>query len=136
MQIIVASSNIFRRELSVFVLTEAGYHLAEARDGAALLALVGEASPEILIVDVLLARGDPAELQRRIRELSRAPILWLTHNAADAAALPNTHQDDRLLWPYSPDDLLRRIARLIAPSAAPADLLSLPLCQRYAGDCI
>jgi DNA-binding response OmpR family regulator len=133
MQIIVASGNIFRRELSVFVLSEAGHHVGEVRDAAALLELAMAARPQIVLVDVLLARGDLTSLRRQLSERSQAAILWMTHGAADLFELPDTSLDAELIWPYNPDELLRQIDRL-GNSVATPDILMQPFRQRYAGD--
>lgn len=131
MQIVVASGNIFRRELSIFVLSEAGYKVGEAHDAAALLELLAGAQPLLLVVDALLGRANLGELYRQVRERSQAPLLWIASDATDAPALPDSPRDDWVIWPYNPDDLLRRIASLIESAAS--DLISPPTRQTYAG---
>ena len=131
MRIVVASGNIFRRELSVFVLSEAGHHVIEVSDAAALLEIAAVTERQILIVDVLLARGDPAGLRRQIDERGRLPVLWMSHGA-DPPDLPSLPADGWVSWPYNPDDLLRHVD-LLATAAAP-DILLTPLRQHYAGD--
>jgi len=111
MHIVVASSNIFRRELSGYVLSEAGHQVSEAKDVAALLALLGAASPDIVVADVVLAHGDTGALQRQIGELCAAPILWLAHVIGGA---PSPGGAEWLGWPYHPQELLLRVARITA----------------------
>lgn len=132
MRIVVASGNIFRRELSVFVLSEAGHHVVDVSDAAALLEIAAVSEQQIMIVDVLLARGDPAGLRRQIGERARVPVLWMSHSPADLADLPSLPSDAWVSWPYNPDDLVRQVVHL-ARAAAP-DLLLTPLRQRYASD--
>lgn len=133
MQIVVASGNIFRRELSVYVLSEAGHHVVEVSDAAALLELAGRGTPQILIVDVLLARGDLSALRRALAEHGQSSVLWMVHSAADTPDLSGAPHDTSVGWPYNPDDLLRRIDDIIESLTAP-DILVQPVRQRYAGD--
>lgn len=133
MQIVVASGNIFRRELAVFVLSEAGHHVMEVSDAAALLEHAALTDRQLIIVDVLLARGAPAELRRQLGERTRAPILWMAHSPSDLPASPDAPPDGWLGWPYNPDDLVRQVGHL-AERLPPSDILRQALQQRYARD--
>lgn len=114
MRIIVASANIFRRELTSYVLYEAGYAVAEAHSLDALVAMLGHTAPQAIVLDEQLhERLD--EACRAIRARTAAPILWLAtapHPAADGETLP---------WPYTSADLRARLAQLIEDDAPPPD---------------
>jgi CheY-like chemotaxis protein len=125
MQIVVASGNIFRRELSVFVLSEAGYSVVEVTDTAALIALIDVQAPALIVIDASLAGAEPARLAGQIRSHSAAPLLWITSDAAPTLVASATGQS--LNWPYHPDDLLSRTRSLAHSRPLPT------LQQRYAG---
>jgi DNA-binding response OmpR family regulator len=120
MRVIVASANIFRRELTSFVLDEAGYHVGEACDLAALLASISAEAPIAIVLDAQLEQL-PFQARERVRRQTRVPILWL---ASPAVARPLLSGDellsDALAWPYEPDDLRTRLARLLGQSAVEA----------------
>lgn len=135
MQIVVASSNIFRRELSVYVVGEAGYQVSEARDSAGLIAAIQTCAPDLLIIDdVLLSDVESPELLRRIRAVSSAPILWLAQGGREAAAhlMVASPPSDILPWPYNPDELIRRIDRLVVRHSPVIIPLAPPLHQNIA----
>lgn len=118
MQILVASSNIFRRELSTFVLSEAGYDVGEVVDRASLFLLLSAASPRLLVIDASLSGADPLAFLLQIRSLTDAPILWVSPQPF----LPGEAIDRFawVIWPYNTPDLLLQIARLLQPTAAAA----------------
>lgn len=133
MQIVVASANIFRRELSVYTLSEAGHQVSEVYDIVGLLASVQHQPPDLLIIDTLIPGGDIPDLLPRLRAVSRLPVLWLSHSGRDAAAhrVIDSHPSDVIPWPYHPDDLIRRVEHLAHYPLATAIALGAPLHQHF-----
>jgi DNA-binding response OmpR family regulator len=131
MHIVVASANIFRRELSVYVLGEAGHQVSEAYDIVGLLASLRHQAPDLLIIDTVIPGGDIPDLLPRLRALGPPPILWLAHSGRDAAAhlAMEGWPHDVIPWPYHPDELIRRVERLGTPRLATAIALGAPLHQ-------
>jgi DNA-binding response OmpR family regulator len=117
MLIVVASGNIFRRELTSYILSEAGYAVSEARDVASLLATLGDSAPRAMIVDAQLHGDSPGAALPAIRQWSDIPLLWL---AAPEQPLPSADRrpSDQLAWPYRPESLLERLAALLARAEA------------------
>ena len=70
------------------ILLKDKYFVAEAADGTAALAHVA-AHPEtdLVILDVMMPGLDGFETCRRLRELSKAPILFLTAKSAEGDML-------------------------------------------------
>jgi DNA-binding response OmpR family regulator len=118
MLIIVASGNIFRRELTSYILSEAGYAVSEARDVPSLLATLGDSAPQAMIVDAQLHDDSPGAALPAIGQRSDVPLLWLA--APEQAPLPATDRrpSDQLAWPYRPESLLERLAALLARAEA------------------
>jgi DNA-binding response OmpR family regulator len=132
MLIVVASGNIFRRELTSYILGEAGYRVSEARDAATLLGTLFTSAPVGLIVDVQLQGDGPEATLEAIRQRSAIPLLWIAEDEQATGLLAaDKHPADYLAWPYHPETMLVRFAALLAraESAAAADGQS----QRYAG---
>ena len=61
-----------------YTLTEEGYSVLTAADGAQGLALAREARPDLLLLDVMLPKMDGFEVCRILRKETTLPILVLT----------------------------------------------------------
>lgn len=116
--ILVADDERMIREMIAGILTRTGYHVQAARDGQEALALVGQASPSLLILDLYMPKVDGLKIIRRLRADARTqaiPILVITaaraSEAMDAWALGG---DLCLLKPFSPANLLEAVERLLA----------------------
>lgn len=114
MRIIVASSNVFHRELSSFILSEAGYTIYECSDGATFLQYVNQVQPDMVLLDTRLSGGDTLDFARQARQQSGVPIMFLT-NSSFTGALQTLFAcgDDYLVWPYQPEDLLAHVDALL-----------------------
>jgi DNA-binding response OmpR family regulator len=111
MYVVVASANIFRRELTSFVLGEAGYLVAEANSLHALLDQIGRREPSAIVVDAQID-GEPAAVRAAVRARSAAPILWLA-DPEQARPLLGDGRSAALGWPYLPDELRACVGLLV-----------------------
>lgn len=124
MHIIVASSNLFRRELSSYILSEAGYAVCEVSDSDGLLRQIERLQPVLVILDHWLNGLGGLELTRAIRQRSLVPILTLTSQSSLAEnGHPAAYGDSSLSWPYQADDLLSKVRAMVgrtpyAPAAS------------------
>jgi DNA-binding response OmpR family regulator len=103
-----------------------------AKDGAtAWLVLMGEPTPELVVLDWNLPDTSGPEFCQRMRSKGiTLPVLMLTgrDDVADRVAALDAGVDDYLIKPFSIDELLARIRALqrrLAPAAAPDELLEL-----------
>jgi two-component system chemotaxis response regulator CheY len=87
MRILVVEDDDSIRDLVDLVLSTAGYEVLTAPNGAAALQLVGQARPDLVLLDMRMPVMDGWEFARQYRARSEppAPILVLTA-ARDAAA--------------------------------------------------
>lgn len=114
MNIVVASNNLFRRELSSFILSEAGYDVHDVDTTAALAGL-----PEIdlLLIDDRLTQHDNHELHRIVDRHDHLAMLYITvadpHNDN---TYPTTERTAYLAWPYQAEELLSCVETLLAPT--------------------
>jgi DNA-binding response OmpR family regulator len=133
MNIIVASSNIFRRELSCFILSEEGYTVHEASDSAALLQYFETTQPDLIVLDTRLGGMSYEDAVRYMRQRNTSvPIMILTASSSllDANISGCTMGDALLTWPYQADDLVSHVHSLVrrytattrAPTMATASL--------------
>jgi CheY-like chemotaxis protein len=80
----VIEDNDLNFELVDFLLVDAGWEVARARDGVELDGLIGTAPPDAVLLDMNLPDVSGLELATRLRarrELDQAPIVAVTAHA-------------------------------------------------------
>jgi CheY-like chemotaxis protein len=109
------------------ILESQPYRLATAPDGKKCMALVAKEVPDLLILDLLMPRMDGWGVIREMRSEPRyaaVPILVLTTVVEDASRRRYELEtgmamdvQDYVQKPARPDDLLRRVERLLSVHA-------------------
>ena len=100
-------------------LTQSGFGVAHAGDGASGLALLQERSPDLVILDLMLPDTDGLDVCRRIRALpgpmAKVPVLMLTAKGdpMDRIIGLELGADDYLPKPFEPRELLARIRAVL-----------------------
>ena len=94
-----------------------GYRVVTASDGAAALEILGQITPDLIILDIYLPLPDGRQVVHEYRQWSgpQAPILIITgagYAAKRAAALDAAGSLDK---PFTLQELLTTVARLIGP---------------------
>ena len=117
--ILVADDDDDVRELVVFRLERAGYDVVTAADGEQAVELARERHPDLCVIDVMMPKLDGYQVTRRLREtegLSTVPVLLLTASVQEAAVAEGFEAgaDDYVKKPFSPQELLDRIATVLA----------------------
>jgi len=112
-------------ELIEFNLKQAGYDVVTAGDGAAALKKARSASPDLVILDIMLPEIDGFEvckLLRRDPATAAIPILMLTARAAEIDRVLGLELggDDYVTKPFSPRELVLRVKKILERAAAPA----------------
>jgi DNA-binding response OmpR family regulator len=108
-EVIIASNNVFRLELSAFLLAEAGYTVREVTDSTTLWSMIEEAPPLLVVLDSQLT-----ELSDVLPERLRVPVLVLSSRKLPSETVQALRAvgGDYLAWPYQPDDLIDRVQQL------------------------
>jgi DNA-binding response OmpR family regulator len=97
------------------ILGRAGYRLGWAADGVEGLQLFNDQRPDLVVVDIGLPKVDGWVVLERIRQMSSVPILLLTARGLETDKVRGLlgGADDYLTKPYSNDELVARIGRLL-----------------------
>ncbi len=96
-----------------------GYAVRLAADGAEALAVIAEADPAVVVMDVMMPRLDGLEATRALRAAGNdVPLLVLTARDAvgDRVAGLDAGADDYLTKPFALQELLARLRALLRRS--------------------
>jgi two-component system response regulator MprA len=103
-----------------------GYDVSLASDGAEALAAIGSATPDALVIDVMMPRLDGIETTRALRTAGNdLPILVLTarDSVGDRVEGLDAGADDYLTKPFALEELLARLRALLRRTGPSEDEL-------------
>jgi DNA-binding response OmpR family regulator len=105
-------------ELVAYNLKQAGFSVVTAKDGAEALEKVKSASPDLIVLDVMLPEMDGFALCRVFKNApvtAGIPIIMLTAKAAEIDRVLGLElgADDYLTKPFSPRELVLRTKKLL-----------------------
>jgi two-component system response regulator MprA len=97
----------------------AGYTVTIAHDGAAALKTLQGATPDLLLLDVMLPGIDGLSVCRAVRDSGPTPILMLTarDDIADRVKGLDAGADDYLVKPFAVAELLARVRAMLRRTA-------------------
>ncbi|MDA1010487.1 MAG: DNA-binding response regulator [Chloroflexi bacterium] len=103
------------REAVAFNLKRDGHEVLTASDGAEGLARAREASPDLVVLDVMLPRMSGLDVCRLLREETPIPILMLTARDAEADVVQGLDlgADEYVTKPFSMRELRARVTSLL-----------------------
>jgi DNA-binding response OmpR family regulator len=112
-------------ELIRHYLGRAGHSVEVVTSGADVLPRVAERRPDLLVLDLMLPGVSGLEICRALRADAAAadlPIIMVTARAEEADRIIglDTGADDYLTKPFSPKELVARVAALLRRAARPA----------------
>lgn len=102
----------------------AGYHVVEAPDGPAGIAIALECAPDLVLLDVMLPGCDGFAVLREIRgALPALPVIMVTARGAEEDRIRGLKDgaDDYVTKPFSALELLARIEAVLRRSAERPD---------------
>jgi DNA-binding response OmpR family regulator len=121
--VLVVDDESLVREVVTSYLVRDGFDVIEAEDGASALRLVEEASPDLVVLDVMLPIRDGFEVLGEIRRNHDVPVILLTARTEEADRVLGLEigADDYVVKPFSPRELAARV-RSVLRRARPAPL--------------
>lgn len=113
-KILIADDNSEIREIVNVLLSSEGYEVIEAVDGEDALKKI-DADIDLIILDIMMPKMDGYKSCRLIREISNAPILFLTAKSQDSDKSLgfSCGGDDYLAKPFSYNELMARVKALM-----------------------
>ena len=115
MRILVVEDELKAGDYLQSGLTESGYTVDLARNGADGLHLALEMDYDIVVLDVMMPEMDGWQVLEKLREQKDTPVLFLTARGqlADRLKGLNLGADDYLIKPFSFAELVARIRTLL-----------------------
>lgn len=138
-RIIVCDDEEPMRELLEELLTDEGYAVITARDGADLRRLVPQVRPDLVICDLRMPGEDGLSLTRWLRAESHAAVLLLTGmgSVLDRVVGLEMGADDYLPKPFEPAELRSRIKAVLRRTMAPVHVTNgRPASRTRIGRCV
>src|SRR5262245_55549587 len=104
-------------------LTEEGFNMSEAGDGAALREIFDRQSTDLVLLDLMMPGEDGLTLARYIRQHSATPIIILTgkHDVIDRVAGLEAGADDYISKPFHLREVLARIRTVLRRAQSPGE---------------
>lgn len=102
-----------------------GYMPVTFTAGAPALSHMTYATPDLVILNILMPEIDGIEMVRRIRQVSRVPIVMISAKVEVATKLQALHlgADDYLTKPLGIEELIARVRAILRRSTAPGSPL-------------
>lgn len=116
MKILIADDDRDLLELVAFTLTQAGFFIVKASDGAAALRAFATEAPDLLILDINMPVRSGFDVCEEVRrESARVPVMMLTVRGEeeDLVRALEIGADDYLNKPFSPRTLIARVKALL-----------------------
>jgi two-component system OmpR family response regulator len=117
--VLVVDDDAHIREVARFALARAGHTVEVAGDGEVAYTRLERGGIELVVLDVLMPELDGFALCRRMRATGRVPIVFLSSRGeeVDRVLGLDLGADDYLAKPFSPRELVARVAAVLRRSA-------------------
>ena len=110
------------RDLVGRYLSQHGYRVSVAENGAALRRLLERSAPDLVVLDIMMPGEDGLSVCRHLRSTTNLPIIFLTAMAEETERIIGLEigADDYLTKPFNPRELLARIKAVLRQREQPA----------------
>src|SRR5215510_852330 len=117
--VLVVDDDAHIREVARFALARAGHAVELASDGERALERMQRGGIDLVVLDVLMPELDGFALCRRLRAHGHVPIVFLSSRGeeADRVLGLDLGADDYLAKPFSPRELVARVAAVLRRTA-------------------
>ena len=114
-KILVVDDEAEIRKVLGLLLKSRGYSVLEAANGEAAIESVKREEVDLIIMDIMMPKFSGIEATERIREISLAPVLFLTARSlvSDKEKAYASGGDDYVVKPFSSAELLMKVESLL-----------------------
>lgn len=114
-EILVVDDDAHLREVVGYALRREGFRVSEAADGERAARMLDGHPVDLLVLDVAMPHLDGFELCRRLRPVSRVPILFLSSRTDEIDRVLGLELggDDYVVKPFSTRELVSRIKAIL-----------------------
>jgi two-component system phosphate regulon response regulator PhoB len=117
-RILVVEDDLALVELIDFHLTKAGYETTKTASGDEALLLVRESPPDLVLLDWMIEGTSGIEVCRqlsRMKQTRQVPIIMMTARGEESDRIRglDTGADDYITKPFSPKEMLARVAAVL-----------------------
>lgn len=114
-QILVVDDDPDLRDLLIGYLAREGFAVTGAEDGRAMDAALAQATPDLILLDLMLPGEDGLSIARRLRQTTGLPIIMLSARSEDVDRIVGLEvgADDYVAKPFNPRELLARIRAVL-----------------------
>ena len=118
--VLVVDDDAHIREVARFALARAGHTVELAGDGAEAAERLARGGIDLVVLDILMPELDGLSLCRQLR--GRVPIVFLSSRTEEADRVLGLElgADDYLTKPFSPRELVARVAAVLRRTASEA----------------
>lgn len=109
--ILIVEDDAHIRELLQLYLSQEGYHIETAQDGADGLRVFKRAHPDLVLLDLMMPVMDGTQMIRELRSFSKTPVIILTAKGEvyDKVALLELGADDYITKPFEMREVIARV---------------------------
>ena len=109
--ILIVEDDANIRELLQLYLSQEGYHIETAQDGADGLRVFKRAHPDLVLLDLMMPVMDGTQMIRELRSFSKTPVIVLTAKGEvyDKVALLELGADDYITKPFEMREVIARV---------------------------
>lgn len=119
MKILFAEDDIMMQKIVVHALIRLGYEVITVDDGHEALEVLGSEEFDLVILDLFMPRKSGFEVVETMREQMNisTPVLILSRSHLDDAIQKayTAGANDFIVKPFSPEELVVKITRMLAP---------------------
>ena len=121
--LVVDDDRTIRHLLNRFLSLE-DYDVVEAGDANDAMTAMAQASPDLVLLDVMLGDDDGLDVLEQVRAMSAVPVILLTGKASESDRVMGLKMgaDDYVIKPFSPAEVEARIASVLRRTK-PASML-------------
>lgn len=106
-----------------------GYRTERAADGHTALSLFRAASPDLILLDVMLPGVSGLDVLRNVRQAGKTPVIMVTARAEEIDQIVGLElgADDYVVKPFRPREVMARVKAVLRRTAPTTGDLNLPL---------